>query len=132
MVSSCLALLGILNILGRYSIDSLPFTTHLVLFFSSGEDPAFGAAMAAAAVAGIQSNGVIANAKHYMVCDQDTMRSDVSQNVDERTRMEIYAPAFHGAVEAGVASVMCSCESPYSPAFLARTHAADLTRRRDS
>ena len=66
--------------------------------------------MAAAAVAGIQSNGVIANAKHYMVCDQDTMRSDVSQNVDERTRMEIYAPAFHGAVEAGVASVMCSCE----------------------
>ena len=41
--------------------------------------------MAAAAVRGIQSEGVMANAKHYVTCDQDTQRSAMSANVDERS-----------------------------------------------
>eukprot|EP00937_MAST-01D_sp_MAST-1D-sp2_P003286 g3286.t1 len=77
--------------------------------YMAGEDPALGAAMAAAAVRGIQEDaGVLATAKHYVACDQDTRRSDVSANVDERTRMEMYAPAFFSAVQAGCASVMCA------------------------
>jgi len=63
---------------------------------------------AGAAIRGIQSKGIMVNAKHYIACDQDTQRSGVSANVDERTRMEMYAPAFHGATAAGAASVMCS------------------------
>lgn len=34
--------------------------------YLAGEDPSLGYAMAYAAVQGIQSQGVIANAKHYM------------------------------------------------------------------
>jgi beta-glucosidase len=32
----------------------------------------------------------------------------VNENVDERTRFEMYYPPFEGAIEAGVGSVMCS------------------------
>ena len=39
---------------------------------------------------------------------QETNRHGVSENVDERTRFEIYYPPFEGAVEAGVGSFMCS------------------------
>ena len=42
--------------------------------------------------------------------NQVTNRGAVTENVDERTRFEIYYGPFRGAVEAGVGSVMCSCE----------------------
>ena len=32
----------------------------------------------------------------------------MSANIDERTQHEMYYPAFHAAIRAGVASVMCS------------------------
>ena len=35
---------------------------------------------------------------------------NVSSNVDRRTVMELYMPPFEAAVNAGVGSVMCSCE----------------------
>ncbi len=37
---------------------------------------------------------------------QETNRTLSSMNVDERTRMEIYAQPFMGAVDAGVLSIM--------------------------
>lgn len=76
--------------------------------YISGEDPALGAAMVAPAIKGIQSQGVIANAKHYVQNNQETNRGFVSENVDERTQWEIYYPPFKAAVDAGVLSVMCS------------------------
>ena len=76
--------------------------------YLSGEDPHLGYVMAGAAVQGIQSTGVIANAKHYVLNSQETNRTTQSAIVDERTLHEIYLPPFEGAVAAGVGSVMCS------------------------
>jgi len=76
--------------------------------YLSGEDPYLGAHMAAAAVQGIQRNGVIANAKHYINNNEETNRMNVSEDLDERTEMEIYMGPFEGAVRGGVLSIMCS------------------------
>ena len=56
----------------------------------SGEDPFLGAALAPEAVQGIQSKGVIANAKHWVDNSQETNRTTNIAVVDERTQMEIY------------------------------------------
>ena len=89
--------------------------------YVSGEDPYLGATLIQPLVRGIQSNGIIANMKHYINNNQETNRGNVSANDDERTRMEMYATPFGAAVEAGVLSTMCSynrinvvwsCENP--------------------
>lgn len=66
------------------------------------------------AVAGIQSQGVVANAKHYIDNNQEGAddgtlgsRHSTSEELDERTEMEMYFPPFEGAVKAGVLSMMC-------------------------
>jgi beta-glucosidase len=68
-----------------------------------GEDPLLTARLGAAEIAGIQSQGVMAQVKHLAGYNG-------SDNViiDERTLHEIYLPAFEAAVRAGVSSVMCS------------------------
>jgi len=76
--------------------------------YLSGEDPFLGSANVRQIVKGIQGQGVIANAKHYIHNNQEANRGSVSANVDERTRMEIYMPPFAAASEAGLLSVMCS------------------------
>jgi beta-glucosidase len=55
--------------------------------YLSGEDPVLGVNMVPPVVKGIQSKGVIANAKHYVNNNQETNRGDVSENVDERTQL---------------------------------------------
>jgi beta-glucosidase len=67
------------------------------------EDPFLAAQLAVAEISGIQSQGVMACAKHlagYNGSDNVT--------IDARTLHEIYLPAFEAAVHAGVASVMCA------------------------
>ena len=76
--------------------------------YLSGEDPFLGSVMIQPTIRGIQSNGVIANMKHYINNNQETNRGNVSANDDDRTRMEMYATPFGAAVEAGVLSAMCS------------------------
>eukprot|EP01047_Picozoa_sp_COSAG01_P046259 COSAG01_NODE_4328_length_5129_cov_15.312724_6_plen_318_part_00 len=73
----------------------------------SGESPFLGSVMVGPAVQGIQSNGVIATAKHYILNNQEWCRGNVSADVDERTIMEIYQPPFAAAIAAGVGSIMC-------------------------
>lgn len=89
--------------------------------YLSGEDPYLGYRMVQPVVKGIQSQKVLANAKHFILNNQETNREAVSSEIDERTRFEMYYPPFEGAIEAGVASVMCSynkinnewsCENP--------------------
>ena len=89
--------------------------------YLSGEDPYLGYRMVQPVVKGIQSQKVLANAKHFILNNQETNREAVSAETDERTRFEIYYPPFEGAIEAGVASMMCSynkinnawsCENP--------------------
>jgi len=68
-----------------------------------GEDPTLTGQIGAAVVRGIQSQGVMAQAKHYIAFDG---ANDVQ--VDPQTLREIYAAPFADVVDAGVASIMCS------------------------
>jgi beta-glucosidase len=74
-----------------------------------GEDPYLASRMAVAVIEGIQSQGVVATAKHYMGNNQEWERYKVSSDMDERTMHEIYLPAFEASVkEAGAGAVMDS------------------------
>lgn len=77
-------------------------------FEGYGEEPDLSGAMAAAAINGIQSQGVIATAKHFVCNDQETQRTLISSDADERTRQEIYYPPFLASVRAGAGAVMAS------------------------
>lgn len=100
----------------------------------SGGDPYLSGIASAAMVNGVQSTGVMACAKHYIGNEQEFFRfvlflltllyeslilssaSDSggsggtasSSNIDDRTMHEIYLWPFAKAVQAKVASVMCS------------------------
>ncbi|KAG0928436.1 hypothetical protein G6F35_007997 [Rhizopus arrhizus] len=89
---------------------------------SGGEDPYLTGVLATETIVGIQSQGVIATAKHYLFNDQEMNRTTESSDVDERTLHEIYLWPFARSIEAGVGSVMCSynrvngtysCENDY-------------------
>jgi beta-glucosidase len=77
-------------------------------FEGYGEDPYLTAAMGAAEVPGIQSQGVIATTKHFVCYEEEANRTLMSADVDERTRREIYELPFWRCVEAGSGSVMAS------------------------
>jgi beta-glucosidase len=68
-----------------------------------GEDPLLVGAIGAAQIQGIQSQGVMAEAKHYVAYNGG---GDVM--VGQQALHEIYAAPFADAVKAGVASIMCS------------------------
>src|SRR4051812_32384046 len=74
-----------------------------------GEDPFLGGQVASATIRGIQSNPVLAQAKHYVLNDQEFDRNTVDVTVDDRTLHEIYLAPFEAAIKQGhVGSVMCS------------------------
>jgi len=74
------------------------------LYNTFGEDPLLTGAMGAATIRGIQSQGVMAMAKHFIAFD--TAGTDVW--VDQQALHEVYAAPFEAAVQAGVAAIMCS------------------------
>jgi len=69
-----------------------------------GEDPVLTGAMGAAEIRGAQSQGVMAQAKHYVGYDSNSYNI----YIDQQTLHEVYAAPFVDAVSAGVSSVMCS------------------------
>ena len=81
-----------------------------------GADPVLQGIAAAQTIKGIQEEGVMATAKHFLLNEQEHFRqawewgipNAVSSNVDDRTLHEIYAWPFADSVRAGVTSVMCS------------------------
>ena len=77
-------------------------------FESMGEDPHLASQMANASITGIQSRGIMANAKHFLANNIEHRRKHVDEYIDERTLFEIYYPAFEASIRAGVLSVMCS------------------------
>ena len=77
--------------------------------YMSGEDPELGYALVHGAITGIQSQGVVANAKHFIANNQETDRETINAKVDERTLFEMYYRPFKGAIDAGVGSIMCKC-----------------------
>ena len=74
-------------------------------------------------IEGIQSEGIMADAKHYSAYNQETARFLVDQVISSRALAEIYQVPFEAAVKQGhVATMMCSygslnganaCSSPY-------------------
>merc|ERR550532_2283084 len=56
--------------------------------YIAGEDPYLGYVLAKPVVKGIQSQKVVANAKHWILNSQETSRDGVSEGADERTRFE--------------------------------------------
>jgi beta-glucosidase len=75
-----------------------------------GEDPVLTGRIAAAMIRGVQSQGAMAQAKHYVAYDggNDNM-------VDQQTLHEIYVAPFADAVAAGVSSIMCSYNKVNGP-----------------
>ena len=69
-----------------------------------GEDPLLTSRIGAAEIRGIQSERVMAQAKHFI--GFDTAATDVY--IDEQTLREVYLAPFEAAIHAGVASIMCS------------------------
>ena len=84
-------------------------------------DPILTGVLFAETIRGIQSEGVIACAKHYIANEQEHFRrapdaaaygynisASISANIDDATMHELYLWPFAEAVRAGVGSVMCS------------------------
>jgi len=69
-----------------------------------GEDPFLVGEMGAAEIRGVQSQGVMAQAKYYL--GSDSVNYDVV--IDPQTLREVYVAPFAAAVDAGVASITCS------------------------
>ena len=69
-----------------------------------GEDPFLNGMMGAAEVRGEQAQGVMSQAKHFVAYDSDSY--DIF--VDQQTLHEVYVAPFAAAIQAGVASIMCS------------------------
>ncbi len=74
-----------------------------------GEDPVLASAMVVPYIRGVQSNGVAACLKHFVLNNQEHSRSDINVVVDSRALNELYLPAFRtGVKEGGVWAVMGS------------------------
>jgi beta-glucosidase len=69
-----------------------------------GEDPYLTGEIGAAEIKGIQAQGVMAQAKHYVAYDSD----GYNIVLDPQTLHEVYVAPFAAAVAAGVSSIMCS------------------------
>ncbi len=69
-----------------------------------GEDPFLAGELGAAEIHGVQSQGILAQARHFIGYDTDS--SNVT--IDPQTLHEVYLAPFAAAVRAGVASIMCS------------------------
>lgn len=78
-------------------------------FEAYGEDPFLAGQISVGNIRGIQSQGVIANAKHYLANNQETNRTTIDEHIDERTLRQVYQPAFEASVrQGGSGSVMCA------------------------
>ncbi|CAG8187863.1 unnamed protein product [Penicillium olsonii] len=81
-----------------------------------GSDPVLQGVAAAETIRGIQRNGVMATAKHFVGNEQEHFRQSfewglpeaLSSNMDDRVLHEVFAWPFAESVRADVASVMCS------------------------
>ena len=69
-----------------------------------GEDPVLTGQMAAAMIHGVQGEGILSQAKHYVAYDTDGTDVDV----DQQALHEIYVAPFKDASDAEVSSIMCS------------------------
>jgi len=74
--------------------------------YVSGEDPILGSTMVVPIIQGINKN-VMSIAKHYILNNQETQRTEVNELIDEKTLMELYGVPFSAAVQES-SGVMCT------------------------
>ncbi|KAJ3334701.1 hypothetical protein HDU93_007388, partial [Gonapodya sp. JEL0774] len=86
-----------------------------------GPDPVLASVASHLTVQGIQSQGVIATAKHFILNEQEHNRNFESSVVGLRALHEVYLRPFKSSITAGVGAIMCSynkvngtwaCENP--------------------
>lgn len=73
-----------------------------------GSDPYLQGIAGGLSVKGLQDQGVMANAKHWLMNEQEIDRNTISSNVYDRALRELYAWPFADMIHEGLASVMCS------------------------
>ncbi|KAH6623558.1 glycosyl hydrolase family 3 N terminal domain-containing protein [Chaetomium tenue] len=92
-----------------------------------GPDPYLAGVAMAESIQGIQSRGVVACAKHYILNEQEHYRGSIDVRIDDKAMHELYLWPFADAVRAGVGSVMCSynkingtysCENEWTTNYL--------------
>ncbi len=66
-----------------------------------GEDPYLASVLVVPYIHGVQSNGVAACVKHYILNNQEKWRGHIDVDLSDRALYEIYFPAFKAAVEDG-------------------------------
>jgi beta-glucosidase len=89
-------------------INQVNYPTGGRNFETLGEDPYLAGRLAAQEVTGVQSQGLIAELKHYIENDFENGRNATSVAIDDQTLHETELLAFQAGVEAGAGSVMCS------------------------
>ena len=105
---------------------------------SYGEDPLLTGALGVADIQGLQAQGVMADAKHFLAYQQETNRGALDARVPTRALQELYLPPFKMAVtKAHVASLMCAypklygvfqCQDPALDLVLVRLGRTDAER----
>lgn len=89
------------------NINRVPTGGRTFEYFS--EDPYLSGEVGVSYTDGVQSEGIIATAKHYIANNQEAYRHEVSADISERALREIYLPSFKAAVQDGnIGSVMAS------------------------
>ncbi len=89
-------------------INEVNYPTGGRNFETLGEDPYLAGQLAAQEVAGAQSQGLIAELKHYIENDFENGRQSTSVAIDGQTLHETELVAFEAGIKAGAGSVMCS------------------------
>jgi beta-glucosidase len=77
-------------------------------FEAFGEDPYLAGQLSVNEIKGIQSQGEIANVKHFAANNQETNRFTVNEIVSERALREIYLPAFEASIVQGHSASLMS------------------------
>ena len=78
-----------------------------------GEDPYLAGRIAVGYIQGVQSQGVASCVKHFAANNQETQRTSVDVEMDDRTLYEIYLPAFKAAVQEGGAWAVMSAYNKF-------------------
>jgi beta-glucosidase len=91
-------------------INQVNFATGGRNFETLGEDPYLAGQLAAQEVQGVQSQGLVAELKHYIENDFENGRQSTSVAIDDQTLHETELLAFEAGIRAGAGSVMCSYE----------------------
>lgn len=89
-------------------INQVNFPTGGRNFETLGEDPYLTGQLAAGEVTGVQSQGMVAELKHYIENDFENGRTSTSVAIDDQTLHETELLAFEAGIKAGAGSVMCS------------------------